>query len=236
MNRTWKTATGALALMALPAVVLHAAQAADTGNAAEPVAEPAEAAQEARRTAQAALEAVRKMQADPQLWRLAERAAGVFIVPDYARAGLVVGAHGGQGVLLARQDGGWTGPAFYNVGGLSVGAEAGMEVGEIAMLLMDQPTLEKFASDSSFTLSADAGLTIANYSASAQANADAEVIAWSDTEGAFANASAAITNVLWDEAENHAYHGRPVTPRQLLGGAAVPEAKARRVEELLARR
>jgi SH3 domain-containing YSC84-like protein 1 len=231
MTRTWKTATGALVLMALPVVPVYAAGAAGADSAAM----PAEASQEAQRTAQAALEVVRKMQADPQLWSLAERAAGVFIVPDYARAGLVVGGRGGQGVVLARQEGGWSGPAFYNFGGVSLGAEAGVEAGEVAMLLMDERTLEEFATANNFTLSAEAGLTIVNYSARAQANADADVIVWSDTEGVFANASVAVTNVFWDEAENRAYHGGAVTARQLLDGTA-PGAQAARVEELLARR
>src|SRR5947209_6115643 len=54
-------------------------------------------------------------------------ASGVLIFPNLLRAGFVVGAAGGTGVLLGHTPRGWSDPAFYFTGegsfGLQIGAE-----------------------------------------------------------------------------------------------------------------
>ena len=61
------------------------------------------------------------------------------------------------------QDGRWSGPAFYNMGGVSIGAQAGVSSGQIALILMDDRALRTFGQDNKFSLNADAGLTFVNY-------------------------------------------------------------------------
>jgi lipid-binding SYLF domain-containing protein len=69
---------------------------------------------------------VHKMQSQPDAAKLLDQAQGVFILPDYGRAAVGVGGAGGQGVLLAKQYGRWTGPVFYNVGSISLGRQDGL--------------------------------------------------------------------------------------------------------------
>lgn len=60
--------------------------------------------------------------------------------PDYAKGAFGLGGDGGAGVLLARRDRGWRPPAFFNVGGISIGAQAGFEAGDLVMVLTsDRP-------------------------------------------------------------------------------------------------
>ena len=171
-----------------------------------------------------ALEVVRKMEGDPNVKSLLKSAKGVFVVPDYGRAALVVGGQGGAGVLLVHRDDKWAGPAFYNMGGMSVGAQAGISAGQIAMILMDDKALASFGTHNKFSLNADAGLTIVNYSARAHGAAGrGDVVMWSDTEGAFANLSVSVTDVNYDENETRAYYDRTVDPKSVVAGEVVSQ-------------
>ena len=68
------------------------------------------------------------------------KARGVLIFPSAFRAAFIVGGQGGSGVLLTRDTGGgrWNGPAFYTLGGASVGFQAGATVSEVVALLMTE--------------------------------------------------------------------------------------------------
>lgn len=163
----------------------------------------------------------KKMEADPALKALMQKAKGIFFVPDYGRAALIIGGQGGAGVLVVRHAGQWAGPGFYNFGGVSIGAQAGVSGGEIAMLLMDDKAVNSFAQGNKFSLNADAGLTVVDYSKRAHGEAGrGDVIVWSGTKGAFANLSISVTDVNYDENETHAYYGQAVTPKQIVDGTA----------------
>lgn len=166
-----------------------------------------------------AAEELREMKGDADLRQLLQKAKGIFLVPEYARAAVGVGARGGEGVLLAKQDDGkWTGPIFYDVGAISVGAQFGAEGGGIAMLLMTDEAMRQFEEDDT-TFNADAGLTIVDYSARAEATAGTEdVVMWSNAEGAFAGVSLSIKDVDLDADDNASFYGKPVTSDDLLAG------------------
>lgn len=72
-----------------------------------------------------------------------------------------------SGVLRVHCNGKWSGPGFYNFGGVSIGLEAGVSAGRVAMILTDEKALANFSKDNKFSLNADAGLTIVDYSARA---------------------------------------------------------------------
>jgi lipid-binding SYLF domain-containing protein len=127
--------------------------------------------QDANQHVKQALDVVRKMDSDPHIKTLLKQSLGVFVVPDYGRASFVVGGQGGAGVLLTQRNGRWGGPAFYNLGGVSLGAQAGVSGGHIAMVLMDQKALDSFGQNNKFSLNADAGLTIIDASARGHATA-----------------------------------------------------------------
>jgi SH3 domain-containing YSC84-like protein 1 len=162
---------------------------------------------------------VDQMKRDPDLAQLMQRARGVFIVPHYGKAAVGVGARGGEGVLLAREGTEWSGPLFYDIGAISVGPQIGASGGAIAMLLMNQQAVDSFEKDNNFSLNADAGFTLVDYSARGQASAGkGDVILWSGQEGAFAGVSLSVTDIARDEDQNRAYYDRQATPEDVFSG------------------
>ena len=163
---------------------LHNSQAAARPAAANDAGE----ARNGAHHMQQALDTIKKMERDPDLKAMLRQSKGVFVVPDYGRAALGVGGQGGAGVLLVHENGKWSGPGFYNLGGASIGIQAGVSGGRIAMILMDDKALRAFSHENKFSLNADAGLTVVNYSARGHGSAGrGDIVAWSDTKGLFGN-------------------------------------------------
>jgi SH3 domain-containing YSC84-like protein 1 len=163
---------------------------------------------------------VARMKRDPQLTAMLERARGVFIVPDFGEAAVGVGARGGEGVLLVKRGGQWSGPAFYNFGRISAGLEAGAAAGAIAMLLMSDDAVRPFMDQKrNFALDATAGLTVVNYSAQGRAaTGEPDVVMWSDTKGLLAGASIGVSGITRDEEENGAYYLQQASPQEIFSG------------------
>jgi lipid-binding SYLF domain-containing protein/predicted outer membrane protein len=192
-----------------------------SGATRETVADAPDPAGQARAQIREAVQVVERMKADPQVARLLERAQGVFILPDYGRVALGLGAQAGQGVLVTRRGEDFSDPVFYTMGGISIGAQAGAAAGEIALLLMTERAVQRFRSDRGFSVVADAGLTIGNYSTRDHASAGKvqDIVVWSGTSGAYAGLSLGLTDVAVDAAANRAYYGRPeVSPLEILAG------------------
>ena len=156
---------------------------------------------------------------------------GLFIVPNYARIAAGVGGSGGEGVLFVRKNGdwnaeNWSSPMFYNVGAISAGAQVGIEAGEVVMLLMTENAVDTFMQQNNFSLNADAGLTLLDFSERAQAAAGkGDIVIWSDTAGAFADLAINVENIFWEEDENDAYYGRQVEPDAVLMGDVGSDSK-----------
>jgi SH3 domain-containing YSC84-like protein 1 len=184
------------------------------------VEERAEELDDAREVLADAAQAVRQMNEDAEMRQLLDRARAVFIVPEYARASLIAGAAGGEGVLVARTADGWSGPAFYNIGAVNFGAAAGIEAGSIAFVLLSDDALDGFEDVHNFSLNADAGLTIINWSERAQASVGkgADVVVWSDTEGLYADIAVSIADIFWDRETNAAYYGAVTEPVAIIVG------------------
>ena len=174
----------------------------------------------AKSTADEAAQVVQQMKSDPEIRQALSNAKAVFIVPDYGRAALGVGGAGGQGVLVANINGTWSAPAFYNVGSLTLGLAAGVEAGSVAFILMSDKALEGFKDDNNFSLNADAGLTVANWSKRGQASAGKgeDVIAWSGTKGLYGDLAVSVADIIWDEEANAAYYQKTVVANDILTG------------------
>ena len=183
--------------------------------------EASDEANGARSELNRAVQVVKTMKTDNHLKNLLQQARGVFILTRYGRAALGVGGQGGEGVLVTRKDGHFGNPVFYNMGGVSIGPQAGITGGEVAFLLMSDRAVKQFESKGNFSINADAGLTIVAYSARGQGSAGklSDVVVWSQTKGAYAGATVGITDVVVDHNKNRAYYAqRNVTPKQIIAG------------------
>lgn len=171
-----------------------------------------------------AKEVIGQMEADSRLKKLMQQAKGVFIVPQYTKAGLGIGGEGGAGVMVASHNGEWSSPAFYDLGGISVGAQAGVETGAVALLLMTDKAVSNFMEKNKFSVDAEAGLTIAKYNA--QANIDVgrdDVVMWTDTQGAFVGGTIGASDIRFDDDENAALYQPGVTAADILRGKVSSE-------------
>jgi len=170
------------------------------------------------------------MQGEPRLKELLAKSRGVYIVPHYRRAAVGVGAAGGAGVLLVRRaDGSWTDPAFYNSGAVSIGLQAGVQGGALAMILMNDKALDSFRNEkNNFNLSADAGLTVVNWARMAQGTAGTgDVVAWSGAKGLFGNAATiALQDIRFNQKQTNAYYKRTLAVQDIIDGKVSNEQAA----------
>ncbi|WP_421860097.1 lipid-binding SYLF domain-containing protein [Parvibaculum sp.] len=182
-------------------------------------ADDADAAMEAQGLIDESVSVVGQMKADEGFQEVLQRAKGIYIVPDYGKGAAIVGGEGGAGVVLVKQNAEWTDPAFYNFGGVSLGAQAGGEAGSMAFLLMTDDAVNAFKSGNKVTLDADAGFTLVNWSADAEASwGKADVVTWSDTEGLFGGASLGVTDINWDDDSNEVVYGAGTDMSAVLAG------------------
>jgi len=212
---------------------MHAAKAADATST--PQTSQSERADAHSLVSDAAI-TLSAMQSDPQMLAMLREAKGVFIVPNYGRGAFLVGGQGGEGVMVAREDGTWSNPVFYNVGGISLGAQFGAEGGRIAMLLMTDRAVDSFKQQNNFALNADAGLTIIDYSARTTGSAGmGDVVLWSDTTGAYAGLSLGVTDVSYDDDANRAYYrASNVSAQRILNGEVMnPRPSAGQLKTML---
>ena len=67
--------------------------------------------------------------------KLLADAQGVAIIPNVVKAGFVFGGRGGHGLVIAKdKDGNWGEPVFVNLGGASVGFQAGVQSTDVVLV------------------------------------------------------------------------------------------------------
>jgi SH3 domain-containing YSC84-like protein 1 len=155
--------------------------------------------------------------------RYIRSAKALLILPSLFRAGFIFGGEGGQGVMLARNaDGSWGYPAFYGVGGGSIGLQIGGQVSQVALTIMtDRGFLA--IQESNFTVGADIGGSIATVGLGVEARtgmaANADMYAFSLSQGLFAGGTLDGTVITELPDYNDAYYGFGTPARVIFEGA-----------------
>lgn len=165
---------------------------------------------------------------------LIEDCAGLAIIPDVIKAGLVIGGRHGKGVLLVRKkDGGWTNPSFIDLKGGSVGWQVGVESADIILVFRTPRSIENIT-EGKFTLGADAGVAAGPLGRSAEASTDselkAEILAYSRSRGLYAGLTLQGSSLQEDRKANSGFYGTTdVSPKAIFEGRliSVPEVAAK---------
>ena len=159
--------------------------------------------------------------------------AGIAIIPDVIRAGLVVGGRHGRGVLLVRtKDGGWSDPAFIDLKGGSIGWQAGIESADVILVFRTPRSIENIT-EGKFTLGADAGVAAGPLGRTAEASTDtalkAEILSYSRSRGLYAGLTLQGSSIQEDRKANQDFYGATISPKEIFAGkaTAVPEAAAK---------
>ena len=166
-----------------------------------------------------AVDVVRRMESGLALAKLLSKAKGVFIVPRYGRGALIVGVSGGPGVLLVKHYGTWSEPAFCTTGGLSADAQARIDTGSVALILNNEKAVDNFMRNNNFSINANFGLTIANWSKQKERDAGrGDVVVWAETHGVFGGLAVSVTDINFDAKETAGYYHQNVAAADVING------------------
>lgn len=159
---------------------------------------------------------------------LLEKAECVGVFPGVKKAALVIGGEGGKGVFTCRNGSGMSGPAFFKIGGPSIGWQAGVQEADLVLLVMNKGGMDKLLTDK-FKIGADAQAAAGPVGRSAEASTDillqAGILSWSRSRGLFAGVSVDGMVLTQDKDDNAALYGKPVEAREVLtsGSLQVPQ-------------
>ena len=151
---------------------------------------------------------------------LLDRAEAVAVFPSVFKAGFIVGGRGGSGVISRRVAGGWSAPAFFDLGGGSVGLQIGAASTDYILLFMNENAVESLLSDK-FEIggegSAAAGPVGRSASASTDVKLNAQILSYSRSRGAFAGLELKGVVIKPDNDDNLQVYS--MTARDILTGA-----------------
>lgn len=137
--------------------------------------------------------------------------------------------------MVARDEttGEWGAPAFYILGGASVGFQIGAQVIDLILVIPTRRVLRGLVRDK-FTLGGDAAVAAGPVGRDAEMSADillrGGVFSYSRSKGLFAGVVLKGSVLEPDYEANRSYHGRSTTPEGiLLGGKIKPPPSARKL-------
>jgi SH3 domain-containing YSC84-like protein 1 len=150
-----------------------------------------------------------------------QNAYAILIMPEVLKGGFLLGASYGNGILLARdpQSGAWGEPAFFGMGGGSIGLQIGLQSSDMIFTIMNEGALNKVL-DHGLKFGADAGVAAgplgAEVGTGTTLHLGEDVYAWGMSQGAFGGFWLDGTLILPKNDWNQAYYGRPIQPEEIV--------------------
>lgn len=151
---------------------------------------------------------------------LLSRAYGIAVIPNLIKAGFVLGARHGKGILVVRQpDNSWSNPAFVKLTGGSIGWQAGAQSTDIILVFKTRKGVDGI-SNGKLTLGADASVAAGPVGRHTEIATDlklkAEVFSYSRSRGLFAGVALEGAGLTMDRKSNAAFYGSSsITPEQI---------------------
>jgi lipid-binding SYLF domain-containing protein len=171
---------------------------------------------------------------------LLSKAQCVGVVPNLKRAGFIVGAKYGKGVVTCRSANhqGWSGPSTVIIEGGSIGFQIGLGETDVVFIVMNGAGMANLEKDK-FTLGGDASAMAGPVGRSATAQTDAmmnaEILSYSRSRGVFAGVSLEGATLRPDNDDNALVYGHAVTQRQILRSEVRPPHSAMDMDAVLNR-
>jgi lipid-binding SYLF domain-containing protein len=141
---------------------------------------------------------------------LIDKAEAVAVFPNVIKAGFIIGGRGGSGVISRRVKGGWSAPAFFNLGGGSIGLQIGASSTDFVLLFMNEEALKGLLEDKlelGGEGSVAAGPVGRAASASTNLTLDAGILSYSRSKGLFAGLELKGVVINPDNDDNEAVYG-----------------------------
>ncbi|MCC7168236.1 MAG: lipid-binding SYLF domain-containing protein [Rhodospirillales bacterium] len=170
---------------------------------------------------------------DPHL----KKAKAVLIVPELLKGGFIIGAEYGNGVLLVRgPDQNFGQPAFYTVGGGSIGLQIGAQSSEMLFLLMNDKAIKAVIENrfrAGAGLSVAVGLLGASGGASTTTAFGADIYAFGHAVGLFGGGAFEGTTIQPRHAFNADYYGGQPSPDDILFKSMVANPQSEPLRRVL---
>lgn len=167
---------------------------------------------------------VEEFQADQNLQRMRvymQNAYATLIIPDLLKAGFVLGAEYGIGILLARDvtSGEWSDPAFFEVIGGSLGLQLGGKTSDVILTIMNQGALDKMLT-TNFKMGTDASVAAGpvgiGVGAGTTVQFGEDIYVFSRDKGLYGGLSIEGSWITPKSDWNKSYYGQTVASRQIL--------------------
>ena len=178
--------------------------------------------QKARQTVEKAKLTIETFQSDTTFTRnydgYLKTAKGFLIIPQMVKGAFIFGGSGGSGVLVARNDatGGWSQPAFYTLGGVSFGLQAGGQASETLIIVTNERGLNRLL-NSGAKLGADLSVAAGPIGEGVGAgNITADLIVFTRNKGLYGGVSVEGSVVDVRQSWNRAYFGEDLRPSDIL--------------------
>jgi len=153
---------------------------------------------------------------------LLDRAEAVAVFPGVVRAAFIVGGRGGDGVISRRTAGGWSAPAFFNLGGGSIGPQLGASSTDFVLLFMNEDAVKGLLEDK-FEMGGEGSVAAGPVGRAASATTnltlDAGILSYSRSKGLFAGLELKGVVINPDNKDNEAVYG--MKAKELLTGAGL---------------
>lgn len=166
-------------------------------------------------------------------------AHGVAILPGVIKVGWIVGGRFGRGVLMVRkEDGSWSNPAFIAMGGGSLGPQIGAQSTDILLVFRDPRSINNIY-NGKLTIGGDASAAAGpvgrNASAATDGRLGAEIYSYSRSRGLFVGVALDGAWIAMDQNANDEYYNNGMTAEEIFAANNMPApAAAGQLVELLA--
>ena len=160
-----------------------------------------------------------------------KKARGILIVPQFIKGAFFIGGSGGSGVLVVRDEktNEWSYPAFFTLGGASIGLQFGGQASEVVLLVMTQKGVDSLMS-TTLKLGADASVAVGpigrGIEGSTTPNLSADLLSFSKAKGLFAGMSLEGAAVAARDALNTSYYKEPTKTIDILVRRSVSNPQA----------
>ena len=164
---------------------------------------------------------------------LLNKANCVIVLPGVKKAGFLVGAQYGKGVMVCRSganfDGKWGAPIMMQSSGGSFGLQAGGQATDFVILVMNDDgarSVMKGRAKLGSEASVAAGPVGRNAEAATTGTMQAQMLSYSRAQGVFAGVSLSGTSLGPDDGDNEKLYGKKISGPEIFGGDVQPPAAA----------
>jgi len=153
--------------------------------------------------------------------QLFRNSAAVAVFPRVLQGAFFVGGKFGRGLISAydAESQSWSAPAFFTIGGGSIGFQFGGKSVDLILFIMNKRGLESLLSGK-VTLGGDVSVTAGPVGRTMAADTDilltAEIYSYSRTKGLFAGISLKGAVVASDIESNEAFYGEAINAKDIL--------------------